>query len=274
MLKATPAEECGERFVYIEASNESRDFDGEVVLAKALEESAGYYARFGNLDLDHVTQIGAKAGIPNYMLYEIGKPVDVRVNGKSTFVKGQIFQGDTPVAEKANHFWDSVTKLSPPQRWYPSVGGSVLSKSEEMEGGERKTFITKVRWTNIGFSKTPVNLEVPEVSTIPMGSFLKSMGPRGLDIAKALEAGYGTDSAGITGGAALRKQSLHGAPISYWDFRDQLAAALVGKKAKDPSAKGLVDFAVTNYGMNADKASEWVERFMRDINRSRKRQKS
>ena len=36
MLKATPAEESGKRYLYLEASNEARDYQGEVVLAKAL----------------------------------------------------------------------------------------------------------------------------------------------------------------------------------------------------------------------------------------------
>ncbi len=91
MLKATPVAEGVDRFIYLEASNESLDQQGEVVLAKALEDSAAYYLRFGNLDIDHYTQIGARAGVPNYELYEIGRPIDVSVKDGATFVKGQIY---------------------------------------------------------------------------------------------------------------------------------------------------------------------------------------
>ena len=34
------------------------------------------------------------------------------------------------------------------------------------------------------------------------------------EFAKAITAGTGTDSAGLTGGAALRRESLHGVPVT------------------------------------------------------------
>lgn len=267
LLKATPAEEGGRRFVYLEASNEALDLQGETVLAKALQESSDYYLRYGNLDLDHMTQIGPRAGVADYMLYEIGRPMQVTVDGRRTFVKGEIFKGDVPVAEKANRFWESITAVSPPQRWYPSVGGSVLEKSSEVDPTHkaRKTMISRVRWTNIGFSKTPVNQAVPTVSSIPFGAFAKAWGPHGLDLAKALEAGYGTDSAALTGGAALRRQSLYGVPLNYWDFRDQIASHVLAKHVAEPTAENLTEFATTHYGMSRDEAAEWVARFMGDL---------
>ena len=264
MLKATPREEGGERFVYLEASNEGLDQQGEVVMAKALEDSADMFLRYGNLDLDHITQIGAKLGISDYQLYEIGRPVAARFNGGRTFVKGQIYRGDGPVAEKANHFWDSLTRISPPSRWFPSVGGAILEKS--VEAG--KSLVKKVRWINIGFSKTPVNQHVPEVSTIPIGVFAKCWGPAGFDIGKALEAGYGTDSAALSGGGALRKQSLDKGISTYWEFREAIAEAARGMLKKVPARKWpqlLVDYAAKNLGLDRAEASEWVDRFLGDI---------
>ena len=275
MLKATPKEEGGERFIYIEASNEDVDQQSEIVMAKALAESADYFLRYGNLDLDHITMTGLKQGVPNYMLYEIGRPVDARINGKRTFVKGQIYKGDTDVAEKANHFWESITALSPPQRWYPSVGGAVLEKSMEIDPVSkcRRAMVQKVRWTNIGFSKTPVNSSVPTVSTVPIGALTKAWGAAGLDITKALEAGYGTDSATLTGGGALRKQSLHGSPLNYWDFREQVAGAMQSGSITNPTAERLVQFATSQYGLQHDEATQWVERFMRDLSKSMKKRR-
>ncbi len=269
MLKATPLVEGDRRYVYIEASNEALDQQNETVLAKALAESSDYFLRYGNLDIDHITQIGVKAGIPEYELYEIGRPVDVRVDGAKTFVKGEVFTGAGKAAEKANNFWSTLTELNPPQRWYPSVGGQVLARESAVDpkGYHKKSLVTKVRWTNIGFSKTPVNSEVPTVSTVPFGVLAKCWGTAGLDLEKALEAGYGTNAADLTGGGALRKQSLYGVPLSYFDFREAMGSALSGGQIKNPSARTLAAFASDAWGLPHNKAAEWVERFMRDVSK-------
>lgn len=269
MLKATPAMEGGRRFVYIEASNEKVDQQGEVVLQAALRESADYFKQFGNLDIDHFTIIGPKLGIPDYLKYEIGRPVDVRFERGRTFVKGEVFSGDTPMAQKANEFWSSLVDLRPPQRWYPSVGGKVLHRTPASDkSGLPRVDVTKVRWYNIGFSKTPVNANVPEVSAVPMDVFAKCWGPGGWDAAllKTLTAGYGTDSASFTGGAAMRIQSLDGAPVDYFDLRDQLSKHMLdGTAPKDPGLADLVSYSAKTFNLADDVASEFVERFARDI---------
>lgn len=257
LLKATPHAEGARRFLYLEASNEGRDQQAEVVMAKALAESAAFYERYGNIDLDHYTQIGAKLGIPDYPTYEIGVPVEVKQRGPATFVKCELYAAagakvSTPMLAKANMVWDSITALRPPQRWYPSVGGAVLHKSISVAAnGERTVMIDKVRWINIGLSKTPVNQHVPEAAAIPHDIFLKSWGQAGLAM-KTLTAGYGTDSLTMTGGAALRKESLDGSRgsgrdgiKSYFEFREKLAGAMrtlaVGP---DPSVASLVAYAM------------------------------
>lgn len=262
-LKARPSEEGGHRFIYLEASNESLDAQGEVVLAKALSDSADYYLRYGNIDLDHVTQTGPRRGIADYARYEIGRPVDVKVDGSATFVKGQIFQGDGPAAANANLFWDSITKLRPPQRWYPSVGGAVIDRDAS------KRLIKSVRWSNIGLSKTPVNQMVPTVSAVPFGALAKAWGSMGLDLDKAMEAGYGTDSATLADGAALRTQSLDPAVSSYWDFRDRLAGDLRKGRVHASSPAALARHATTAFGLNSADAAEWTERFLADLKAGR-----
>lgn len=267
MLKATPVVDNGNRFIYLEASNEVLDQQNEIILAKALEDSASYFLKFGNLDIDHYTQIGAKAGIPNYELYEIGRPVDVTVKDGTTFVKGQISSGSGPAAEKANAFWSSLTELNPPARWYPSVGGAVIEKSVVIDPDTKakRAVIKKVRWSNIGFSKTPVNANLATVSTVPFGALAKSYGAAGFDFSKALEAGYGTDAATLTGGAALRTQSLQGGVLSYWDFRDQLASSIRNHEVQASSPANLVKFAQRRFGMSPDIAAASVERFLGDL---------
>lgn len=280
MLKATPHTEGARRLLYFEASNEGRDQQGEIIAASALAAQADYYKRYGNLDIDHYTQVGARLGIPNYNLYEVGRPLEVNQRGRSTFVKAEVYSGEGPAAERANDLWATMTQIKPPQRWYPSVGGKVQERVVEIgRGGVRKVIVKKVLWTNVGLSKTPVNQHVG-VATIPMEVLAKSWGAGGLDIdlAKTLTAGYGTDSASLTGGAALRKQSLYGAaqdegPIEYFDFRERTAAAIRAGKLGKPSAENIQVFAIKEFGLSPDEAAGNVERFMRDLHQGLKRSK-
>lgn len=269
LLKASAVEEDGERFLFFEASNEGVDHQNEVVLQKALKDSADYFLRHGNIDLSHYTIMGPKSGVDNFMEYEIGKPIEVRVDGKRTIVKAQLYKGESPMARNANMVWDSLTKQSPASRWYPSVGGAVLEKSIKIDPETRQkvAVIEKVRWNNVALDRCPVNRTVPEVSTAPLGVFAKSLG--GFVLTKTLEAGYGTDVATLTGGAALRQQSLDRGvqatlPTSYFDFRNQISSALQKGKAH-PTAAGMTRYAVSQFGLSEDEAAEWVERFMRDL---------
>lgn len=238
-----------------------------MVLQKALEDSASYFLRHGNIDLSHYTLLGPKAGIANHYEYEIGKPVDVRVQGDRTFVKAQLYKGDSAMARNANMVWDSLTKQSPPARWYPSVGGAVLAKSVRIDPDTKAKVgvVERVRWSNIALDRMPVNKTVPEISTLPVGTFAKSLG--GFVIAKALEAGTATDAAALTGGGALGKQSLDRTIHSYWDFREVLAGALRRGKVR-PKLAAAQRYALS-LGLDPDSASDFVERFFHDMKQRR-----
>ena len=270
LLKASPVEEGGERFLFIEASNEDVDHQNEVVLQKALTESADYFLRHGNIDLSHYTILGPKSGVPNFMEYEIGKPLTVEVSGKRTFVKAQLYRGESPMARNANMVWDSLTKQTPPSRWYPSVGGAVLAKSVKFDPdtGAKVGVVDRVRWNNIALDRCPVNKTVPEVSTVPAGVFAKSMGA--FIVQKALVAGYGTDAATMTGGAALGAQSLDSkikatVPGNFHDFREQVSRDVKTGASRHGTAAGLVAHAVATYGVDEATAAEWVERYLRGL---------
>lgn len=271
MLKATPHQEGGQRFIYFEASNEALDQQNEVVMQKALRDSADWFLKFGNIDIDHYTLIGAKVGIPDYTMYEIGRPVDVSFEGKKTLVKAEIYSGAGQAADRANQFWSSLVELNPPARWYPSVGGSVMEKAIEIDGktGMRKALIKKVRWSNIGVSKTPVNQTVSTVATMPLATMAKSWGAGGLDFAKALEASYATDAAAKTGGGALGMQSIDTGRSNYFDFREKLASAMCnGEVGPNPDAHALVAYCSSMFGLSPGDAAEYVERFYRDLKTS------
>lgn len=259
LLKATPSEDGGRRYLFMEASNEDVDRDGEVVLQKALADSADFYLRHGNVDISHFTIRGPKMGMADYMQYEIGRPLDVRLDGRRTFVKCELYRGDSPMARNANLVWDSLTRQSPPARWYPSVGGSVVSASKRMHPMTKAmtAVVDKVIWNNLALDRCPVNATVPEVSSVPIGVFQKSMGGF---VLKGLTAGYGTDSAALTGGAAIRQQSLDHRVHSYFDFRDRAAEHLLARKGKNPGTSDLLDFA-KSLGLSDDESAEFVERF-------------
>jgi hypothetical protein len=276
LLKAHPKEDGGRRFVYFEASKEAVDQQDETVLAKALADSSEFYLRYGNVDIDHYTQIGAKLGIPDYPYYEIGQPVEFGQRDGSTFVKSELYrpvEGKPPEAvEKANQVWHGLTASNPRQRWYPSVGGSVLGKSivVDEKTQARRAVINKVRWANVGLSKTPVNQHVGTCEVVPVGTFAKCLGASGvieLDaFRKTLTAGYGTDSAALAGGSALREQSLDRGIKSYWDCRERLAKAMRdGTAGKSPKTADLVQFCTTQLGLSHDQAAQYVERFVADL---------
>lgn len=275
MLKATPSEDGGDRIIYCEASNETSDLQGEVVLQKALAESMEYMLARGNFDIDHITMIGAKAGIPDYILYEIGRPQEINFRDGRTFVKGVIYRGEGKAAERANYFWSSLTEISPPAQWFPSVGGSVLERDVNIDPltKARKVAVSKVRWSNIGYSKQPINQTVAAVQTVPMDVFAKSMAASDqLDLGKALTASAATDATALTGGGALGQQSLDRKIYTYWDFRDHTARALRRRKVRGGS-KAIHAYAVAQ-GIPDDEAAEWTERFIGDLKSNLKRLKA
>lgn len=277
MLKARPSEEGGERFIYLEAAREGVDQQNECVLAKALEDSAEHFLRFGNIDIDHKTMpVIAKAyglNASEAQSYEIGVPEDVRVDGRSVLVKARLYKGDTVLAANANMVWDSMTKLNPPKRWYASVGGATLAKASgiDPQTKHKVDFVTKVRWSNLAISQQPVNQHVAPVSTIPFGALAKCWTPDGFDMVKALEASYATDAGAKTGGAAFGKQSLDVGgqqPHSYFDFRDKLSDALLKGNVSKQNMHGLMEYAGREFSLAPDEAAEWVDRFLSDLKTS------
>lgn len=269
LVKAMP--EAGERIIYVEASNEARDLAGEVVLGKALRESAGVFEKFGVLDLDHKSMpaVAAKLGIEHPEEWIIGQPLGVSFVGGTTIVKAQLRQGDSPLAARANRVWEGLTQVVPPDRYYASVGGSVLEREVRIDPdtGNRVPVITKTHWNNLALSLNPVNAGLAPATTLPLGVFTKSLG--GL-VVKTLEAGYGTDSAQLTSAGALRQQSLHGGVLSYWDLRDALSRLILRREVKAGDPADLVR-AAQRLGWSADAAAAAVERFLSDIQTRNKR---
>lgn len=238
--KAVPREEDGHRFVYCEASNDQTDLQGESIFQKALHDAAPYFIAKGNIDLDHMTVLGHRLGVENPYRFEIGRPVEVRPAPDATLVKGEIYRGH----DMAEWFWKSLTEWKPAKQWYPSVAGTVLEREQVLDPGTRavKSVIKSVRWNNLAFSTEPVNHRVPAVSVVPLAAFAKSFAGAGVtgsssglcqweplsdELRKTLTAGYGTDHATLTGGAALRRESVSPrlADVTVGAVRDVVGAA-------------------------------------------------
>ena len=229
LFKARPATEGDHRFVYCEPSNENWDAQNERVLQKALAESAPHFLKFGNIDIDHLSLLGPRHGLTpaEAKLYEIGVPAQV-VTEPKILVKAEIYRGDGKQVEQANYFWDTLTKQSPPKRWYPSVGGRPTAPKE---CGPKGCVVKSVLWTNLAFAKEPVNQTVKAVSLMGFDAF-----------AKAIAAGYGTDSAQLSGGAALRRESLHGATVETAQPDYKAAAGRVLTAIRKPGTAQCAHF--------------------------------
>lgn len=277
LMKAMPSSERGKRIIYVEASKESKDQHGEIVLAKALKDSVEVFKKFGVLDLDHksMPSIAKAYGIANPSDWIIGQPLDVIFNGNTTIVKAQLREGDTPLAEKANRVWEGLTKLSPPDRYYASVGGSVTGKEVRFDPltKSKVPVITGTHWNNLALSLTPVHGDLNPAGTTPLGVFTKSL--NGFVI-KALQAGYATDSVGMTGGQALTTQSLDsGNYINYQNFRNQLAVQMrAGNLVHNPNAKDIVKFCIEKFGLSLSDATEYVELFYSELKTGLKHKRS
>lgn len=193
-VKAVPSIEAGQRVVYFEASTERRDLQGERILVSALEESIGYFLKFGRIDLDHASVTGEIRGQKvNPYEWEIGKPIDVRVDRSgevpSIWVKAGLYTptngASNSFTRAADIFWDSL-HTNPPTVWYPSVQGYVLAEQQVIEGTSRTQEIRRIQWHSVGLSRTPVNHHVSPVSTVPLSVFMKSFTNGHLDLQKLL----------------------------------------------------------------------------------------
>ena len=248
LLKAQPSVEGGQRVLYMEASTEVRDLQDEKVLISALEASIPYFLKFGRIDLDHASVTGQIRGTTvNPYAYEIGKPIDVRVDGKSIYVKAHVWSSKDKSnrwTEAADLFWDSL-QTNPPVPWFPSVAGDVFAEGPVSEDGRKVQEIRGLRWHSIGLSRTPVNPEISAVSTMPMRAFAKAfgnavdlrklladLGPKALDPKKA---GDGMDVESI-----LRDLAKEHPACASWD--DYLKAAPA--RGQDPTQVAAVAAAL------------------------------
>lgn len=210
------AEEDGKWIIYLQASNELADQDGETVEVGALKKAADYFMGHGVLSWDHKHKQTHDPG------FIIGEPLDVKfTKSGETLVKGFLYKNN----EIAKNLWGNIqsgaTKLG------ASIGGGILQKSQSN--------IKQVIWDETALTHKPVNDgTLGSVQIVPFAQF-----------AKALMAGAGVDAGSFTGGRALTGESLQGATVDTYNSMEVSAKdirGLFGDLLKSIQAGRIADY--------------------------------
>lgn len=161
------AEIGGKRIIEVQASSMDVDSEGDVIDQKALLDSAAEFVKTGHLDIDHISELGARYGIPNPESFIIGRPTEVKDLGKGrTSVVGEIRRSKdgthNPMVNKYDAFWDSL-QTNPPTVWRASVYG-FPKQGEVMDCSQTKCdvpaqryYIKGMSWRSLALTRNPVN---------------------------------------------------------------------------------------------------------------------
>ena len=193
LIKSIGEEDADGNYIFeVEASNENLDLQDQRIQQKALLDSKEFFITNGVVSDDHQHKRYDKDGnIISDKTKIIGEPISVRTDGTSTFVKGKLYGS----VEAAKPFIKLLKAHS--SRVKASVGGIMPRIIKNRDGTET---VVAFRWNDLALTTSPVNY------TVGSAVFAKSVS--NLDFCKALAAGYGTDSATMTGGRALQKEDL------------------------------------------------------------------
>lgn len=196
------AEENGEWIVYLQASNEMTDQDGETVDMDGLKKASDYFLSHGVLSWDHKHKSTNDPG------FIIGEPLDVKfTTARETLIKGFLYKANDISKKVWNNIRSGARCLG------ASIGGGILQKSDKA--------IKQVIWDETAITHKPVNDgTLGNVQIVPFRDF-----------AKALMAGDGVDAGEFIGGRSLVKESLQGNVLTD-DFRDVFSELLIGIKNK------------------------------------------
>lgn len=179
IVKALPVTD-GRRLIEVEASNECVDREGDVILQEALLGSAGQFVSKGVIDIDHISEVGARYGIPNTDSWIIGRPIEVLdLGGKRTAVRAELFSG----RPKADDVWMSMSG-GDPAIWrasiygFPTPGGVINASSARSPTAPDATrYIVKaLDWKSLALTKSPVNDSITHHARIVAAkAFMKSL---------------------------------------------------------------------------------------------------
>lgn len=175
----------GRRLIECEASNITPDSEGDVIDQAALLGSAKNFLLNGHLDIDHLSEIGHRIGIPNPESYIIGRPVEVTDLGEGrTGVIGEIKRSADgtidPIANRYDALWSALN--DPPGIPYrASIYGFPVSDAvEDCRGrvcpsGATRFHIHAMEWKSLALTQRPVNTAITGcVKVITAKAFIES----------------------------------------------------------------------------------------------------
>lgn len=161
----------GKRLVSVEASSEAVDSEGDVILQKALLDSAKSFIATGHLDIDHLSELGDRLGIANPTSYIIGRPTAVEdLGGGRTGVTGEISRSvdgvHDPKKNKYDEFWDSL-QSDPPVRWRASIYGYPIKgmtedyrENTDNKSGAKRFLVKGIDWRSLAMTRNPINTDL------------------------------------------------------------------------------------------------------------------
>jgi hypothetical protein len=186
----------GKRIIEFEASNETSDQEGDVILQSALLDAAPAFIEKGHIDIDHYSELGKNPafhylGITNPDDWIIGTPLEVKDLGKGcTGVKAEIFQQANgkydPEHYKYDAFWKSL-QSKPVVKYYASVYGFPGADTEEKacaigaSGKEvcaTRYLVKSFDWRSTAVTRNPINDSIKStVRIITAKAFAAKMKP-------------------------------------------------------------------------------------------------
>lgn len=220
--------EDGLHVIYLHASSEVEDLQKETIITQALEGSAGYFLRNGYLDWHHV---GEKKEVPDPDDM-VGYPLELKFRGADVYVKAVLHQGD----KIADSIWKGL-HCKPPKRIKASIAGKRL-KTFKNENG---VYTTKLIWTSLALTPSPVN-EVKSVSISDDFSAFR----------KALAASAETDLAQVSGGQALSGVKVDGEPARIIVKDCSSWCDITGAFKQGLQKKDIVTYVTRYLGLTSD----------------------
>lgn len=186
---ATTIRKAGEQWeIYIEASNEYRDRENEIVLQAALVKAAPKFLEIGKVSWNHLHKDKHGQERPSFV---VGHPLDVRFieeRPKRTLVKAKLYRTNKVAQEIMANMEGGC------DRFGASIGGQKLAKS--FSDGT----VSAVVWDEVAITYDPINLSTSgAVQLNPMEEF-----------AKALMAGAGINPAEFTSGRVITREEMEG----------------------------------------------------------------
>ena len=177
VIKAHIEKGSERRLIEVEASNETVDADGDVVLQKSLLDAAPIFIAMGHFDMDHKSEFGARLGIKDPSSYIVGRPLEVYPGPESsTLVKGEIRRpldgAINPTMNRYDELWASL-QSDPPVKWLASIYGwptdviDCRGYPEKALGTGATRFIVKaIDWRSLAFTRTPKNMALKSAARI------------------------------------------------------------------------------------------------------------